>query len=701
MKKIVLITCSFLIALITNAQLITTIAGGGVGDGGLAINTSIYQPASTTIDAAGNIYIADFSNNRIRKINASTGIITTVAGNGTAGYSGDGAVATSAELNNPSGVVVDISGNIYIADELNYRIRKVTASTGIITTIAGNGMEGYLGDGNLAVSAQLDHPNGLAIDALGNIYISDKWNYCIRKVSKSTGIITTVAGNGTPGYSGDGDSATSAELSEPMGVAIDNSGNIYIADAYNYRIRKVSAVTGIITTVAGNGTSGYAGDGATATLAELSEPNGVAVDTAGNIFIADTYNNRIRKVTVNTGIVITVAGNGSNNCGGDEGAATSAELFDPNGLTIDGLGNIYIADTWNNRVRKINIVTGIITTMAGNGSSVYAGDGGLATLAGLPQPSGIAVDTAGNIYIADSYNNRIRKVNASTGIITTVVGNGSAGYSGDGAAAVSAELNNPSGVAVDAAGNIYIADANNYRIRKVNVSTGIITTVAGNGLRSNIGDGGLATLAELIDIGGVAVDAAGNIYVSSGTTIRKVSASTGIINTVAGNGNYGYSGDGGTAIDAVLTIPSGIAITALGNIYIADAGSNTIRKVCVNSSSIITTVAGIGSAGFSGDNSSATSAKLAEPLGVAIDASGNIYIADARNNRIRKVTFNFLSSDIDQSGITDINDFLLLLGRFNQHCTCAEDIDRNGIVNIDDFLILVGNYNQSTLNKTN
>jgi len=701
MKKIVLITCSFLIALITNAQLITTIAGGGVGDGGLAINTSIYQPASTTIDAAGNIYIADELNYRIRKVTASTGIITTIAGNGMEGYLGDGNLAVSAQLDHPNGLAIDALGNIYISDKWNYCIRKVSKSTGIITTVAGNGTPGYSGDGDSATSAELSEPMGVAIDNSGNIYIADAYNYRIRKVSAVTGIITTVAGNGTSGYAGDGATATLAELSEPNGVVVDGLGNIYIADTYNNRIRKIRISDGIITTVIGNGIAGYLGDSAMATSAQIAQPGGVTVDTAGNIFIADTYNNRIRKVTVNTGIVITVAGNGSNNCGGDEGAATSAELFDPNGLTIDGLGNIYIADTWNNRVRKINIVTGIITTMAGNGSSVYAGDGGLATLAGLPQPSGIAVDTAGNIYIADSYNNRIRKVNASTGIITTVVGNGSAGYSGDGAAAVSAELNNPSGVAVDAAGNIYIADANNYRIRKVNVSTGIITTVAGNGLRSNIGDGGLATLAELIDIGGVAVDAAGNIYVSSGTTIRKVSASTGIINTVAGNGNYGYSGDGGTAIDAVLTIPSGIAITALGNIYIADAGSNTIRKVCVNSSSIITTVAGIGSAGFSGDNSSATSAKLAEPLGVAIDASGNIYIADARNNRIRKVTFNFLSSDIDQSGITDINDFLLLLGRFNQHCTCAEDIDRNGIVNIDDFLILVGNYNQSTLNKTN
>jgi sugar lactone lactonase YvrE len=336
---------------------------------------------------------------------------------------------------------------------------------GIISTVAGNGTPGDSGDGGPATSAELHYPNAVVVDGAGNFYIADAGNNRIRKVNPS-GVITTIAGNGTAGYSGDGGLATSAELDSPSGVAVDGAGNVYIVDAYNQRIRKVNA-SGIITTVAGNGTAGYGGDGGPATSAELDYPSRLSADRAGNLYVADTLNERIREVNT-SGIITTVAGNGAYGYSGDGGPATSAELDYPTDVAVDGAGNLYIADADNSRIREVN-ASGIITTIAGNGTAGYSGDGGLATSAELDSPSGVAVDGAGNVYIVDAHNEHIRKVNAS-GIITTVAGNGAAGYSGDGGPATSAELWGPVGVAVDGAGNLYIADFGNTRIRKVDLS---------------------------------------------------------------------------------------------------------------------------------------------------------------------------------------------------------------------------------------
>jgi sugar lactone lactonase YvrE len=638
MRKLLLITLSVVISATTYAQNISTIAGG-LGDGIPAINTPLSIPYSTAVDGLGNIYIADMGNCRIRKVTASTGIISTIAGNGILGYGGDGGAATSANLYYPSGVAVDGSGNIYIADAGNNRIRKVSASTGIISTIAGNGTSGFGGDDSLATSANLNSPSGVALDASRNIYIADGSNNRIRKVTASSGIISTVAGNGIDGYGGDDSAATSAKLNYPCGVAVDASGNIYIADRSNNRIRKVSASTGIISTVAGNGTQGFGGDDSVAVSAKLNYPYGVAVDGSGNIYIADVFNRRIRKVSAFSGIISTVAGNGTEAYGGDGSAATSANLSIPSGVSVDGSGNIYIADSYNNRIRKVSASAGIISTVAGNGRTSFGGDGNVATSAILSAPGGVAVDGLGNIYIVDTYNYRIRKVSASTGIISTVAGNGTYGYGGDDSAATSAKLNSPSGVAVDGSGNIYIADYFNHRIRRVAASTGIISTVAGNGTEGYGGDGSAATSAKLKGPSGVAVDGIGNIYIADtyNSRIRKITVSTGIISTVAGNGTAAYGGDGSAATSAKLNSPSGVAVDGSGNIYIADAGNNRIRKVSA-STGIISTIAGNGTEGYGGDDSAATSAKLNSPSGVAVDGFGNIYIADYSNHRIRKVS---------------------------------------------------------------
>ena len=327
------------------SYMIYTLAGNGTaglsGDNGPATGAELFQPLGVALDSAGNLYIADSDNMRIRKV-SSTGVITTVAGNGTPGFSGDGGPATSTGLNYPSGVALDSAGSLYIADAGNNRIRKV--SNGVITTVAGNGAQGFGGDGGPATGAQLFVPAGVAVDSAGSLYIADAGNNRIRKVSN--GVITTVAGNGAQGFGGDGGPATSAQLFVPAGVAVDSAGSLYIADAGNNRIRKVSK--GVITTVAGNGTLGFGGDGGPATNAQLYGPEGVAVDSAGNIYIADMDNNRIRKVS--NGVITTAAGNGTQGFSGDNGPATSAELYRPEGIAVDATGNLYIADTWNNRI---------------------------------------------------------------------------------------------------------------------------------------------------------------------------------------------------------------------------------------------------------------------------------------------------------------------------------------------------------------
>ncbi|MBI3933834.1 MAG: hypothetical protein HY316_04025 [Acidobacteria bacterium] len=559
---------------VTPAGVITTVAGTGEvgysGDSGPATNAMLAFPIGLAMDAAGNLFIADLYNHRIRRVTPG-GTITTVAGTGVDGFSGDGGLATSAQLSQPRGVAVGTDGSLYIADSTNFRVRKVSPS-GIISTFAGDGVPRFGGDSGPATSASLNFPSGVALDAVGNLYIATTGSHRIRKVNLE-GIISTVAGNGMNTFSGDSGPATSAALNDPMAVAVDGGGNFFIAELSNQRIRRVNSA-GTITTVAGNGEFKFAGDGSAATSAALDLPFGVATDAAGNFYIADTQNHRVRRVNT-SGVISTVAGTGVQGFSGDGGAATSAALDAPRGVALDASANLYIADRGNFRLRRVS-PSGTITTVAGGGDN-FPGDGGPATSAAL-SAFGVALDTAGNLYIADRANGRIRKVTPA-GIITTVAGGGAA-FPGDGGLATNATLNNPSGVAVDALGNLYIADTLNNRIRKVNAG-GIITTFAGNGTFGFAGDGGPATAAMLTEPAGVALDAAGNVYIADywNGRIRRVTLD-GIIRTIAGGGSgEQFAGDGGPATSAAMNQPTSVAFDAVGSMYIADSGNDRIRKV--------------------------------------------------------------------------------------------------------------------------
>ena len=723
---------------------LTTVAGVGtssdnpLGDGGPAPTAAILFPYGVTADSASNVLISDTGNQRIRVVAAATGTfygramtagdIYTIAGDGTAGFAGDGGPATVAKLANPEGMAVDAAGNVLIADAGNSRIRVVAAATGTfygramtagdIYTIAGDGTAGFAGDGGPATTAELSNPKGMAVDAAGNVLIADTGNSRIRVVAAATGTfygramtagdIYTIAGDGTAGFAGDGSPATAAELAYPAGVTVDPAGNLLIADTNNSRIRVVAARTGTfygramtagdIYTIAGDGTAGFAGDSGRATVAELNLPCGVTVGGAGNLVIADTDNNRIRVVAESSGThygqvmkagdIYTVAGNGSNGFSGDGGPATAAELGEPEGMAADVAGNMLIADTNNNRIRVVAessgthygqvMKAGDIYTVAGNGSYGFSGDGRPAIEARLKSPAGIAAGAAGNLLIADAGNNRIRVVAERVGTffghamkagdIYTIAGSpGKRGYGGDGGPGTAAKLDFPQAVRVDTSGNVLIADTINSRIRVVAARTGTfygqtmtagdIYTIAGNGTDGYTGDGGPATAAQVFEPTGMVVDGAGNMLIADtgNNRIRVVAARTGTfygqamtagdIYTVAGDGTLGFSGDGGPATAAELALPDGVTVDTSGNVLIADTYNNRIRVVAASNGTFygqamtagdIYTIAGNGTYGFDGDGGPGATAELGNPEAVAADA-GNVLIADSLNNRIREL----------------------------------------------------------------
>jgi uncharacterized protein (TIGR03437 family) len=595
---------------------IQTVAGSSeVGDGGLAPNAAISDAQGVAIDSAGNIFLADANDHRIRKITPD-GMISTVAGDGSPGFRGDGGPASASRLNTPYGIVVDSAGNLYIADLGNNRVRKV-ALDGTISTVPGT-------DSLLA-------PRNVALDAAGSLHISEFNGHRVQHL-RTDGVLEIVAGTGVAGVGGDGGPATAAQLSSPAGLAFDTAGNLYIADSGNSRIRRVAG--GVMTTVLGPDASGNS---------PLYLPTAVACDGAGDLYIADSGNARIQFLTpsgiqstlpgagrdlaldgagnlyiaswsyllqlTSAFVLQTLAGDGSYPFRGDGGNAASARLNGPVALALDSAGALYVADRNNLRIRLVS-PSGIITTLAGDGSSGPA-------YTQLSFPAGVAVDDTGTVDVADQDNDRIQQMTA-TGTITTLAGTGTPGFNGDGLPATATELFSPAALALAGDRTLYFVDKGNQRVRKL-AANGIISTV-------------IQAAAA-----GVAVDLSGNVYVADAGlhSIERIDAQ-GKVTVLAGTGRAGFGGDGGPAASAQLNSPSGLAVDSQGNLYIADTGNSRIRMI--GSDGTMSTIAGNGTADFDGDGGPALSAAFNTPMGLAVDAAGNLFVSDFGNSRIRKLT---------------------------------------------------------------
>ncbi|EFC42803.1 predicted protein [Naegleria gruberi] len=618
-----------ILKVLTNGT-VEVIGGNGIsgfsGDGELAINAKLNRPTKIVVDSAGRVVFCDNSNNRIRMI-SNNGTISTIAGSGTGFVLGDGGLATNAILNMPTGLTINSIGEILIADTSNFKIRKIDLN-GIITTIAGSGNQGFEGDGGLATSAPLNFPADVSVHPTTNeVFIADSNNHCVRKIL-TNGTIFTVAGIcGAQGQSSDGGLAINSRLNYPIGVAISSTGDIFIAERDNSKVRKVSSSTGIISTFAGNGVFGFMGDGKAAVNASIYNPYNVAFNSAGEAFISDYGSGKIRKVSLN-GIITTVVGEYLQSQDGK--LATDVVLNTPKGVAISPSGEVYFADSDKYAIRKITL-SGTIITIAGSGLYGFAGDNGYSSQ--LSNSYDIFINSLGEAFIADTYNHRIRKIDVN-GIIMTIAGIVTSGFSGDGGLATKAELFEPYGVVTSSSGDVFIADTSNCRIRKVSSSTGIITTVAGG--TCGFGDNVLAVDAQLNTPYGISVNSKGELFIADTNNhrIRKVSSS-GFISTIAGNGVGGFSGDGGLATNANLFKPSKVVVNSIGEIFIADSSTNRIRKILTNGT--IITIAGNGNSGFNGDEADATNSQLGSPYGIALSSTGEIYISDQGNNRIRKL----------------------------------------------------------------
>ncbi len=827
---------------------ISTVAGTGVegseGDGGPAVEAQLNQPSAIAVDAEGNIFIGEYSGYRVRKVDLA-GRITTIAGRGTRGGSGDGGPATAAQFNFISGLAVDSTGNVFVSDMNEARIRMISP-TGRITTIAGTGNQGHSGDRGRALDAELETPGGIALDSAGNLFVTEYWAGRIRKID-SAGIITTIAGTSEQRSTGDMGLALDAALDRPRGVATDSDGNLYVSENYADRVRILRPTAelssfavplgasgeSVVLTVASDGAlrlngaplvqgmeavatngnryafaqtasgavvaeyvpgqqtvelqggktvtlmtgedgvwrvgdqvaaNGYrhvedgqeyllewtgaqwrlakytirtvagtvdVAEGVAATEARLFNPYAVAIDSAGNAYVSDAWNHRVRKIDT-SGIITTIAGTGERGYAGDGGPATQAEFDSPRGIGVNWLGEIFVADYGNHVVRKIDVLgriitlrtsgplfdpeglaldlfgnvlvaeshprnhlvrridfRGNVTTLAGGlGQRGGFAGGSSAAEARLYYPRGVAADLAGNVYVADSFNHRVRKI-GPTGTIATIAGTGERGFSGDGGPAVDAQLWGPSGLLVDLAGNVYISDSGNHRVRKVD-SSGMIETIAGPGEPGILGNGGPATEARLQFPRGLAMDASGSLFLadSGHDIVRKISPS-GTIDPFAGSGEQFDKGDGGPASMAQFGYPQDIAADAAGNVYVLDSGqvrridSNgmiaTIATALRNSTELeldaagnlylaerfghrvrkidlegtITTIAGTGERGFSGDGGAATEAQLSSPRSIAVDSVGNVYVADYYNHRVRKIDASGVITTFVGTGIRD------------------------------------------------
>jgi trimeric autotransporter adhesin len=659
---------------------ITTIAGvNRLSVGTRATEVILRRPGGLAYGPDGSLYVAEQEGHVIRKLSPD-GTVSVVAGIGREGYSGDNGPAVSARISSPRGIAVDTVGNVYFTDTANNRVRKVDTN-GLIRTIAGTGTRGFLGDGGPAIAARMASPLGIVIDTAGNVIFSDLGNRRVRRIAPD-GTISTLAGTGSVGNVGDGGPATAASLSSPYGLALDSTGSLYIADYDAERIRKVSAA-GTISTIAGNGTAlsladgtppaaiqgpldvavvgavvyfieydankirsidgngnlrthagpatGFAGDGGFGTSAAMRYPQGIAASTNGVVF-SDFENDRVRRVD-NAGMISTLMG--SSGTRGEAGVAAETVLNRPSYLAITGNGTLVVADRGNRRIRTIS--SGNIANLGGTGYSGSITFNRALASAQTDSIEGLAIQSNGmNLrYTSSGYNLILGQTGALSGdaAVRPITTSNTSGFAGDGLAAIDAtvRLSSPAGMAYDAQGNFYFADAFNYRIRRIHGTTGVIDTVAGNGEVTSSGDGGPAKSAGLLLPVDVAVAPNGDLLIAEVLRIRKVDAA-GNISTIAGGGTS--TGDFIRATDALI-LPTSVAADAAGNIYFTD--SNVVRVVTPDG--MLRTIAGNPVAsGFSGDGGLARSAQLDFAYKVVIDTQGRVIFSDSRNDRIRMLT---------------------------------------------------------------
>ncbi|WP_460505135.1 NHL repeat-containing protein [Hydrogenophaga soli] len=631
----------------TNALNLLAGAFGGLGAiDGVGSAARFCAPSGVAVDRSGSVYVADQCNDTIRKITPD-GVVTTFAGSPGDPGSTDG-VGSVARFRQPSGIAVDSGGTLYVADQYNSTIRKVTPD-GVVTTLAGRAGERGRADG-IGSAARFDSPYGLAVDGRGNVYVTD--SNTIRKITPE-GMVTTLAGSAGESGNADG-SGSAARFSSLNGVAVDSRGNVYATDAT--AIRKITP-EGVVTTWAGRAGELGSADGPVGE-ARFGIPIGIAVDSRGEVYVADAgipgirLNNTIRKIT-SDGLVTTLAGSAGKE-GSADGRGSAARFNWPKGLAVDASGNVYVADSSSGTIRKIN-PEGMVTTLAGR-AKVTGSEDGSGGAARFELPQGLAVDSRGNVYVSDSFT--IRKVTPE-GAVTTLAGRAGERGNADGPGSA-ARFNSASGVTVDGRGNLYVADTGNNTIRKV-TPDGVVTTLAGRGGHSGIKDG-IGSAAEFGSPQGLVVDSSGNVYVaeylgsaaldaySTDNAIRKITPE-GMVTTLAGRAGQRGSADGSSGA-ARFDTPVGIAVDGGGNLYVADSSTHTIRKISTDG--MVTTLAGRAYEPGSADGLG-SAARFNRPRGLAVDSNGTVYVADTGNSTIRKITPDGVVSSLMINGLPNRN----------------------------------------------
>ncbi len=638
-----------------NFALLAGNMGGSNHADGAGAAVQLNRPRGLTMGSDNNLYLTagQFrSDYAVRRITLA-GVASTIAGapraagtGGAVAHSVNDGTAEAAGFPPQFGVVRDSAGNLYTAGTRSHTIRKITPA-GVVSTLAGRA--GVSGSANGTTGARFNQPHGLAVDSSGtNLYVADKSNNTIRRIVIATEVVSTLAGSGAAGNA-DG-IGTAATFSGPGGLVIDSSGtNLYVSTRNGNNIRQIVIATGVVTTLAGStaGTAGSA-DG-TGTAATFRLPKGLAIDSSGtNLYVADRGNNTIRRIVIATGVVTTLAGT-AGTFGNVNGTGPAARFSEPGGLAIDSSGaNLYVTDGPfdNQSIRQIVIATGVVTTLVGSPRVSGSADG-TGSAATFNKPKGVVRDSAGNVYVVDGGNNSIRRITPA-GVVTTLAGSTTGASGNADGIGTAARFNRPIGLAIDSSGtNLYVADNSNNTIRRIVISSGLVSILAGSTTSASGNADGIGTAATFSGPKGLAIDSSGtNLYVAArgGNNIRRIVISSGLVSTLAGStaGTAGHADGTGTA--ALFSAPGGLAIDSSGtNLYVADTGGfrrsttgNTIRQIVI-ATGVVTTLAGTAGVYGSADGTG-PAATFNHPEGLTIDSAGNLIVVDRRNDTIRKVT---------------------------------------------------------------